>query len=166
MKIVIFLLGLILMIGCSSPNLTQTDNQETSAEKEAKIAILIQEQRYIFHAQTVLPMRGRSRSLTPEYDLVVMKDTVTAYLPYFGRAYSAPLDPTAGGIRFTSVNFEYSVIDRKKGGWDILIKPADAPGVDQLRLTVSTSGYGSLQVTSTNRQPISFNGYVDEWEKQ
>ena len=44
----------------------------------------------------------RSIYLSPYYYLKVSKDTVVAYLPYFGRAYTAPADPTEGGIKFTS----------------------------------------------------------------
>ena len=162
MKAFISILAVLLIAGCSSPGITQSDNQQTTGEMEGRIAGIISGQFYTFYAQTALPMRGRSRPLTSEYDLRVTPDSITAWLPYFGRAYTAPLDLTGGGIQFVSTDFEYSIIDRKKGGWDILIKPKDVRGTEQLRLTVSTSGYGSLQVTSTNRQPISFNGYVDE----
>jgi hypothetical protein len=31
-----------------------------------------------------------------------------------------------------------------------------------MQLTISEDGYATLQVTSTNRQPISFSGYVME----
>ena len=36
----------------------------------------------------------------------------------------------------------------------------------RLTLDVSSDGYASLQVTSNNRQPISFNGYVTERKKK
>jgi hypothetical protein len=83
-------------------------------------------------------------------------------VPYFGRAYTAPMDPTKGGIQFTSTKFEYKETKRKKGGWEILIKPKDTQDVSQMVLTVSETGFASLQVISNNRQPISFSGYVDE----
>jgi hypothetical protein len=123
---------------------------------------LITAQRYVFKVQTVLPMGGRTRQLTSDYDLKVSKDTVISYLPYFGRAFTAPMDPSKGGIQFTSTDFEYTVNERSRGGWEILIKPRDVKEVQQMMLTISDNGYGSLQVTSTNRQPISFNGYITE----
>jgi hypothetical protein len=105
-------------------------------------------------------MVGRSRQLTSDYDVKVAKDSIISYLPYFGRAYTAPLDPTRGGIQFKSKDFEYTISNKRKGGWDILIKPKDVDDVRQLSLMISEDGYGSLQVLSNNRQPIIFNGYV------
>lgn len=83
-------------------------------------------------------------------------------MPYFGRAFVAPMNPSEGGIRFTSTDFNYTVKDRKKGGWDIAILPKDAKDVRQMLLSVTESGYGSLQVISNNRQQISYNGYLME----
>jgi len=120
----------------------------------------INSKEFVFKAQTVLPMSGASRQLTSEYDVKFLGDSIVAYLPYFGRAYSAGYGE-GGGIDFTSTKFEYKIQQRKKG-WDISIKPGDAKDVQQLNLTVSENGYATLQVTSNNRQPISFNGYIVE----
>jgi len=115
---------------------------------------------YIFTAQSVTPLGGRYRQLTSDYDLRVLGDSVVAYLPYFGRAYSAPIDPTNGGINFTSTNFDYEQGVRTKGGWIVTIRPHDARDVRELTLTIATGGNATLQVISNNRQSISFSGYV------
>ncbi|HEU4552412.1 MAG TPA: DUF4251 domain-containing protein [Chitinophaga sp.] len=135
-------------------------------DKKDKIKELVSAQSYTFKAQTALPMSGRVRQLTSEYELKVAKDSVIAYLPYFGRAYTAPLDPTKGGIQFTSHKFGYTVNNGKKGGWTISIKPSDAEDVRQMTLLLSEDGYGTLQVTSNNRQPITFNGYITAREQR
>lgn len=136
--------------------------KKATAEKTAEVKGMVDAQEYVFKAQTVIPMSGRTRQITSDYDLKVTKEEVVAYLPYFGRAYSAPIDPSKGGIQFTSKDFEYTATPRKKGGWEVLIRPKDARDVQQLTLTISENGYGSLQVISTNRQPISFSGYITE----
>ena len=107
-------------------------------------------------------MGGRFRQLTTEYTVKVSKDTVISDLPYFGRSYSADIGNSEGGIHFTSTNFEYQITERKKGGWDITIKFKDVKDAQQFSFSVFDSGSASLQVTSTNKQPISFNGYVSE----
>jgi len=63
----------------------------------------IESQRYTFKADYVTPTSAgfQSRYLTSEYTLKVTPDTVQAYLPYFGRAYEAPFNPSEGGIKFT-----------------------------------------------------------------
>ena len=126
---------------------------------------LVDSQQYIFHAQTVSPMNGRQRFLTTDYTIKVSKDTIITDLPYFGRAYSAPINPSDGGIQFTSTSFEYKVTPRKKGGWDITIQPKDARDVQQMILTIFDNGKADLRVNSNNRQPISFNGYITDVKK-
>ena len=147
----------MLLIGTSfiriSPSYSQVSNS---------IADLIKAQNYVFVAQTASPSRGGLRQLDPGYDLVVKKDSVVAFLPYFGRSYNAPTDPTQGGIKFTSTDFEYNLKDRKKGGWDIQIKPKDNKDVRILQLSVFENGSASLIVTSNSRQNISFNGRIEE----
>lgn len=130
-------------------------------KKPDEMKRIIESQNYIFKAQMVNPLGGGSRQLTPEYDLSITKDTIISYLPYFGRAYTAPIDPTEGGIKFTSTHFEYKSPKDGKG-WEITIKPNDVRNVQELYLTIFDNGNATLQVTSTDRQSISFNGYVIE----
>jgi hypothetical protein len=157
----LFLL-LAVTAGCNVMAYAQDGTKSKKADKAALIQNIVEAQNYVFRAQMALPMSGRSRQLTSEYNLQVGRDTVVAYLPYFGRAYSAPIGNTDGGINFLSKDFDYQKNERKKGGWEIVIKPRDYKEVQQMTLSISTDGYASLQVTSTNRQPISFNGYVTE----
>lgn len=138
------------------------DSVAVSTTSKTGIAGAIAAKAYVFQAQTATPMSGRVIQLSYGYELKVKNDSVTAYLPYYGRAYSAPLDPTKGGIQFTSTQFTYSAKEKKKGGWDILIQPSDGGDVRQFALSVSKGGYGTLQVISNNRQPISFYGVVSE----
>jgi hypothetical protein len=156
--------GLILLFVLASffQGFAQQTKEEKKQQEYAQIQNLINSKNYVFVAQTVLPLGGRTRNLTSTYDLKVSGDTVISDLPYFGRAFAAPIDPTEGGIRFTSTDFNYNVNERKKGGWDIEILPKDAKDVRQMLLNVTESGYGSLQVISNNRQQISYNGYIKE----
>jgi hypothetical protein len=134
----------------------------TQAQNNKNIPALIDAQNFVFTAQTVSPAYGNIRQLTTgDYTLSIFKDMVIADLPYFGRAYSAPIDPTQGGLQFKSKSFDYSVKTRKKE-WDIVIKPHDAGEASQLYLTVFNNGTAYLQVVSNNRQPISFNGIIVE----
>jgi hypothetical protein len=117
---------------------------------------------YIFTAQFASPQSGLTRPLTSTYELTVRPDSVEAFLPFFGRAYSAPIGQTDGGIKFTSAKFDYKTVKRKKNSWEITIRPRDITDVQQLNLSVFDNGTANLRVTSTNRQPISFTGYVTE----
>lgn len=137
--------------------------QEKKDDKQLAIEKLITSRNYVFKAQTVLPSSpAASRQLTTDYDVRISPDSIVSFLPYFGRSYNAPMDPSKGGIQFTSTRFDYSQSARKKGGWDIVIKPEDTQDARSLSFSISENGYASLQVLSNNRQPIIFNGYITE----
>lgn len=139
-----------------SVQLLNAQNMDTALVRQK-----VESKRYTFIAQTANPMRGRNIQLTSLYDLRVSGDSVIAALPYFGRAFSAPVNPSDNGINFTSVDADYKVIYRKKR-WEVSIKPKDSPNVSELNLTIYSNGRASLQVNSNNRQPISFNGILSD----
>jgi hypothetical protein len=129
-------------------------------DKAAAVKSIIQEQHYVFKAETMLPASGITRQLTPEYDLRVSKDTIIAWLPYFGKSYSAPIDVNDAGIKFTSVKFDYTLSKGKKNRYEIDIRPKDQTGIYELSLTAFDNGSAILKVISTNRQPVTFYGHV------
>jgi hypothetical protein len=139
-----------------------TVEAQNKKDKKAQIRRIVEAQNYVFKAQTALPTSGASRPLTGDFDLRISKDTIISDLPYFGRAFTAPLNPSEGPLRFTSTDFQYSVADRKKGGWDVTITPKDVHDPRQLTMSIFDNGTASVVVTSYNRQPISFNGYVTD----
>ncbi|MES2375809.1 MAG: DUF4251 domain-containing protein [Bacteroidota bacterium] len=145
----------------------QTTKAEKKAAKAADIKRIITSNNYAFKANYVIPMSMSPRALTSDYDVRVTKGKLEVYLPYFGRAYAAPRDLNDGGIKLNTTDYDYKAVEKKNGGWDITIKPKKTTintvgDVQIMRLNVSTDGYASLQVNSTNRQPISFNGYIEE----
>jgi hypothetical protein len=131
------------------------------AARENAVTEMIEGKKYTFVVNTIIPLRGESRQTTSSYDLRVAGDSVISDLPYFGRAYAAPIGG-GGGFNFVSTKNIYTITPRKKGGWDILIRPDRQTDVREFRLTIFGNGSGSLQVTSNNRDPISFNGYISE----
>jgi hypothetical protein len=137
--------------------------QTLHAQDQDSVAVRqkLEAKRYTFVAQTANPMRGRMIQLTSPYDLRISGDSVIAALPFFGRAYSAPVNPSDNGINFTSASAEYKSVFRKKR-WEISIRPKDVSAISVLNLTVYANGRAQLQVTSNNRDPISFNGWLSE----
>jgi hypothetical protein len=157
-----FVLLLIVGAGLNIASAQSTKSAKKAA-KEMAVKGKINGQRYTFLANYMLPQRGSGKSLTDNYDLRVTKDSVIAFLPYYGRAYyDVPYGGADGGIKFTSTKFSYEVKDKKKGGWEITIKPNDVKNTNRLLLNISTDGYASLSVTSSNRDFITFDGYIKE----
>lgn len=131
-----------------------------SQEKGEKLKKLIDAQEYTFNVTSATTQGGRTIQLTSEYDLIVSKDSITSFLPFFGRAFMAPYNPTDGGIKFLSKDFTYDKSVKKKSGWSIFIEPKDVDTVNSLRLNISENGYGTLSIISNQRASISFYGFV------
>ena len=157
MKTIYSLSLLLLVLAAGTACMSTSQAQENNKNFES----ILSSKNYVFVAQSANPVGARFRQLTSEYDLRVLGDSIVSYLPYFGRAYSAPIDPTKSALVFTSTDFDYQQTSRNKGGWIVTIKPKDVQDVRQLMLTVTEKGSASLQVISTNRQQISFNGYIE-----
>jgi hypothetical protein len=156
MKIFItVVLSALLLFGCKSGN--SLSKQETIAAVTNKI----ESRNYKFVPNTAIPMSGRSIPLTYSYSLYVSKDTINAYLPYFGRAYIAPSPTEDGGIKFISTDFDYSAVDKDKGTWEITIRPKDNNRRYTMSLQIGDNGYATLNVQDTNRQSINFYGTIE-----
>jgi hypothetical protein len=130
-------------------------------EKSIDISSLVQQKQFVFKAESVLPMTGRFQVLTSDYDVKISSDSLVSYLPYFGRAYTAPIGSTQSPLDFVSTKFSSTTEARKKGRWIVTIKPLDNNDVRELVFHISPSGQATLSVSSNNRQSISFNGSIE-----
>lgn len=151
-RIITRLLGYGLLLLTTSCSTTQP---VTTADLQNAIT----GRQWIFRARTALPLRGQQVNLNSDYDLQVRGDSLIVYLPYFGRAYTAPVDPTQGGLHFTSTKFEYAVTGGRR--WNIRLRPQGNNEVRELTLQVEDNGAATLQVMSSNRDPIAFRGEVE-----
>ena len=164
MKLSIIVSLLIVLLACSSPK---------SVTGPSVASDLIEGQSYNFVAQQAFPTedaRYNPRVMFPngsqlyqlngEYDLKIRPDSLIVYLPYFGRSFTAPVNPNEGGIKFTSTDFSYKKSIRKNN-YEIEIVPNDNRDIRSLFLTVSPGGFASLRVLSLNKTAISFNGRIE-----
>lgn len=130
--------------------------QQKTADEIRK---LVQSQNFVFKAEEANPARGGSKQLSAGYDLTITKNSIISYLPFFGRAQTATLDPADAGIKFTSFRFDYKTETGKKS-WQIIIRPNDVSNVHEMYLNVYKNGTATLDVMNTSRDNISFSGYI------
>ncbi len=135
-------------------------------KKDNPIATAIEKKEYVFKVRTIMPATGGTRQVNSTYDFTVNDDTLISYLPYFGRAYAAPIGRGSDPLNFTSSDFTYIVTKGKKGGWMIEIRPKDARDIQVMNLNLSENGYGTLYVNQQNRQAISYSGKVEPLKKK
>ena len=152
-----FCISIFIFSNCSSTKDSSANKRNLSA---SDIQSMVDSHRFTFVAQTANSARGHFRNLTSRYDVRVSSDSLVSYLPYYGRAYTAPIDPSQGGLDFTSTNFSYDATHEKSNKWNVVLKPGNGQDVQQLDFVIFDNGTSSLNVSSNSRDPISFNGYI------
>jgi len=136
---------------------------QTRAQDSAKhqIKALMDGKHYVFEPTTTTSGKGRSIYVgTSSYFLEMAGDTLKVYLPYFGRAYSASMNPSDAGYDFTSTDFTYEVSEGKKNTSIVSIKTKDRSYNTDFELTVYDDGTAYLRANSSDKQSVSYNGGV------
>lgn len=142
----------LLMVSCAPKKIVSSYSQE-------EVKTFLSNQSYQFIARFVLPQGGRQRLVTGVHTLKISKDRVEADLPYFGRAYAAPMGG-ASGIQFSTAEFTYKADETEDGTRELTIEVTNAGDVRQLFLRVYADGAADLSVNSNNRQSISYRGEI------
>ena len=107
-----------------------------------------------------VPMAGRSVNLTSPYSLEIHGDSILSYLPYFGRAYSAPYGG-GEGLTFKEVATEKEQTSEKKGSSEIKFRVKTKEDVYMFRVEVYPNGSDltralcRLSVTTTAQETAS-----------
>lgn len=100
------------------------------------------------------------------YEVKVTPDSVVAFLPYYGRSFTAPINQTDGGIKFNSKKFTCKSKKGKKHGWDVVVDTKDVNENYRLAFSIGDEGYVTLSLNSNNKQSITYQGYLKENEKE
>ncbi len=134
--------------------------------QEFKIDSLVEHKRFYLNIDKVNPSGQYNTSnlfQSGGWFLKVHTDSVTAYLPYIGRVYSgmSALD-SRGGIEFEGLYTNYQVkYNAKRKVYDISFR---VRGEDNdhysVYISLTTSGYVTLRLSSNYRQSISYSGQL------
>lgn len=155
--------------------LAQTDKATTAKIVEAKTYTFVARSATPLNVQDIsaimsrMPgnMQGGTINLNETYyEVKVTPDSVVAFLPYYGRSFTAPIGQNEGGIKFNSKKFEYKSTKGRKRGWDIVIDTKDAKENYRLALNIGDEGYATLSLNSNAKQSITYQGYLKENEKK
>lgn len=165
MKTKFFLLtGLLVFAGIVS---AQNENRQSKqAAMEANVKKAMDSGRYCLVMNQAHPMAGRFVPLTSEYTLTMAGDSAVSFLPYFGRAYSAPMNPGDGGIKFSEpVADKKTVFNEKKKNYTVSFSVRTSEDMYRFFVNVWLNGTATISVTCNNRQPIDFSGDIRLSEK-
>lgn len=138
------------------------DRKQKRLQKEKEIYELIESGHFRFLANSAKSSLGNFDNLGTNYHLVLDSLKLTAYLPYYGRAYSVPYGGD-GGVKFelTAEKIE-KVWNEKKKMYTFRTAVADSQDSYLIYLTTGLSGYADLRITFRNRQMISYYGVIEK----
>lgn len=150
----------MLLFSCKTSNNIGNEILKAQIEKQ------VTEKKFSSIYSMAIPQGGKSIHLSgSSYFLNLSNDSLKVYLPYFGRAYSAPYDMRGGGFDFVSTKFEYDST-RKKSGWSIKIETKDTNPHTRFYMDIMDNGKIILSASDNNRQSITFYGQISLSDKQ
>jgi hypothetical protein len=163
-----FRLSMIFLLTVHLSFAQTKEEKKKNKEEKAKIEyeatkLLIDSGTYNFIATWAIAQNGRRIDLTTNSGyLKINKDTAEADLPYFGIAQVASYGGN-GGIKFNNENVTY-IIEPNDKKQNIIIQFKANHKSEALNLTLSVfkSGNASLNVSSSKRNSISYDGRVFE----
>ena len=82
------IIAVLTLASCATADKVARD--ERRREKAGMVAESIESGRYRVGVRTAYPVRGGAVQVTGDYGLEVSGDSVTVYLPYFGRGFTLP----------------------------------------------------------------------------
>jgi hypothetical protein len=143
---------------------SQTEAEQKKQDQYNQLKNQINSRKFRFHALSATSMKGMTRQLTSDYFLKLDNDNLSVDLPYYGRSFTTNYPPTDLTTEFKTTQFSYQSDTLKKGGWDITIVPKNQSNASKIRLSITTSGYCTVQVSSNSREPISYYGTITDYD--
>ena len=149
---------LLITMGCAT--------QQERAEERAKTKMLVQEaiasKRMHIDVMMMNTLRYGSKVVTSDFYLELRGDTLRSYLPYMGQAFNASMMTPSVGLNFEEriLQFFERRIKANKTRFEMDVKTQE----DSYHYTIDVydSGEATIGVRPVNRDPISFEGRVDE----
>ena len=156
-KIMKHIPAFIIMIILSCGSVTTSESND--------IEKLLESRQYVFVPQTAFPARGSSVSIAGgNYELKVNLDSISVYLPFYGRVNDVSAGRTGGPIELNTKEISHK-IEKKKSRWEVTITPASQSSVRQMNLSVSDNGFADLRVVSNSRDNMNYHGTVEALKK-
>lgn len=169
-NIILALFGIFLFANsCTSQTYVESGLLSSMIEKEEftfmaeRVNITNQD---VINSMNSLPggSAARMQNLDSGYDIELVNKIMTVNLPYFGRTYNSSRDPSKAGLYFTSKDYTIEKKDGKKGKKILTIKPNDVNYILAIYIEITSNGKAYVSVNATDRQLISFSGYIKKNE--
>lgn len=156
------LLGLLTIVCCMAACATSKSTEQREAERQ-KVADMVSDsirnRTLTIELDYVTPRRFAPRFLSTEYTVRIAGDSLTSFLPYFGQSYRADMTgENRSPLDYESTITHYETKQTKKDRFGIWLKTRNRTELLTYRIEIYTNGKATLDVVSSDRDPISFSG--------
>ncbi|MGC9355837.1 MAG: DUF4251 domain-containing protein [Mariniphaga sp.] len=160
-----------LLISLILPNLfaqkpakSRKERREERQEKRMEeVKNMILDKAFVFVPTHAMPLGGGSIHLTYTFEAEIKGDSIFSYLPFYGVAYHVEYGGRNSAFDF-SLPIENYEIHEKEKGYQINLEVKNKMDYITYSFHLSELGYSTLNVTSTNRQAISYYGRMEKPE--
>lgn len=143
---------------CTSRHLTSEEKAQMQTRRTQYVTNQIGNRHFSVEVDRMTPFRGISRQLSYGYGITLKGDTLTSFLPYFGRAYSLPY---GGGnaLTFESIiTSSQQIRNNKKSLTTLHLFTTNDEDTYQYIVEIFDNGRTHIDVRSRRREAISFDG--------
>ncbi|MDD6436619.1 MAG: DUF4251 domain-containing protein [Prevotella sp.] len=157
MKIFVSLIGALLVMLTACSSLSQGEKAQRRQELAANVVKALDNRHFNIEVNRMVPLRGMTRQLEYGYNLQLKGDTLSSYLPFFGRAYNVPF----GGGKALNFNALVKGYEVKRSGKDKSVVRIDVfNGEENLiyTLDVFDNAQVSINVVAQERDVMNYTG--------
>lgn len=159
-KTLLFAMMILALASCAT-GMTAGQKEQKAVKYESQLADSVSNRTLTVNFDFVNPFRFPAHHLTTTYSLKIKDDSISSYLPYFGRAYHADYGSTDSPLSFNGHAEGMKIIKGKKDSYRITFQTMKSQENFEYVLTVFSNGKATLNVSSNERDPISFDGEVE-----
>ena len=149
----LLLMGFVL-VGCA----TQQERAEKRNEIRGAVAEAVESQQIRIGISWMNTLRYGAKSVTPDFYLELKGDTLNSYLPYMGQAYRPTMPSQSEGLNFEVPAQSVKKSHPKNNKWIYEISARTNEDNYKYVVEIYDTGKATIHVSSTSRDPISFDG--------
>lgn len=166
-KILVLGIALCLQSSCSTPIYLDKETVKKTVDSSRGFVFVarraIPTNSDISNLMIGLPQTSGAHlmDLDQGYSIEVHQKELICYLPYFGRRYTANMDPLSNGFKFVSKSFAIHRKEGKRKREILVIRPYDVQNIQEIIMEIFPNGRIITSVSASDRQPISYDGFME-----
>ena len=142
------------LVGCA----TQQERAEKREQVRGAVAEAVENQQIRIGISWMNTLKYGSKSVTPDFFLELKGDTLNSYLPYMGQAYRPTMPSQSEGLNFEVPVQQVRKSHPKNNRWQLEIMARTNEDNYKYVVEIYDTGKATIHVSSTSRDPISFDG--------